>query len=122
MLSSRDFDPAVEPYLAEVTYISTLDELLPASDVISVHVPLSAKTRHMFGPVQFQVMKAGSYFLNTSRGSVFNEEALVQALKSGHIAGAGLDVFEQELKMHLELLKNMNVAPWEPSRSRRFSR
>lgn len=104
------FDAPTEPYLAQVVYVATLDELLATSDVVSVHVPLSAETRHMFGPTQFQAMKAGSYFLNTSRGPVVNEEALVQALNSGHIAGAGLDVFEHEPKVHPELLKNMNVA------------
>ncbi|KAF9325696.1 hypothetical protein BG006_010826 [Podila minutissima] len=104
------FDAATEPHLAQVVYIATLDELLATSDVVSVHVPLSAETRHMFGPAQFQAMKSGSYLLNTSRGPVVNEEALVQALESGHIAGAGLDVFEHEPKVHPELLKNMNVA------------
>ncbi|KAG0087546.1 hypothetical protein BGZ93_002308 [Podila epicladia] len=104
------FDAIAEPYLAQVVYLATLDELLTISDAVSVHVPLSAETRHMFGPAQFQAMKSGSYFLNTSRGPVVNEEALVQALNSGHIAGAGLDVFEHEPKVHPELLKNMNVA------------
>ncbi|KAF9411686.1 hypothetical protein BGZ94_001262 [Podila epigama] len=104
------FDPNTESYLAEAVYAPTLNDLLTVSDVVSVHVPLSAETRHMFGPAQFAAMKVGSYFLNTSRGPVVDEQALVNALASGHIAGAGLDVFEHEPKVHPELLKNMNVA------------
>ncbi|KAF9146333.1 hypothetical protein BGX30_001347 [Mortierella sp. GBA39] len=99
-----------DAYLKEVEYLPTLDALLTTSDVVSIHVPLSAETRHLIRAEQFQKMKSGAYFLNTSRGPVVDEEALVQALESGHIAGAGLDVFEHEPKVHPELLKNMNVA------------
>ncbi|KAF9934968.1 hypothetical protein FBU30_009390 [Linnemannia zychae] len=99
-----------EEYLKEVTYISTLDTLLSTSDVVSIHVPLSPETHHLIGASEFAKMKSGSYFLNTSRGPVVDEEALVQALESGHLAGAGLDVFENEPKVHPGLLKNMNVA------------
>ncbi|KAG0264205.1 hypothetical protein BG011_007239 [Mortierella polycephala] len=99
-----------EPYLQEATYFSSLDELLQVSDVVSIHVPLSAETRHLMGAEQFARMKAGAYLLNTSRGPVVDESALVEVLESGHIAGAGLDVFENEPKVHPELLKNMNVA------------
>ncbi|KAF8946287.1 hypothetical protein BGZ47_000894 [Haplosporangium gracile] len=104
------FNEDEEAYLKEVEYLSTLDALLTVSDVVSIHVPLSAETRHLIRAEQFSKMKAGSYFLNTSRGPVVDEEALVQALESRHIAGAGLDVFEHEPKVHPELLKNMNVA------------
>ncbi|KAF9113637.1 hypothetical protein BGX27_001112 [Mortierella sp. AM989] len=99
-----------EPYLKGITYVSTLDELLEASDVVSIHVPLSPETRHLFGEKQFAKMKKDSYVINTSRGPVVDEEALVKALESGHIAGAGLDVFENEPEVHPALLKNMNVA------------
>ncbi|KAF9340817.1 hypothetical protein BGZ91_000042 [Linnemannia elongata] len=104
------FNEKEEAYLKEVEYLPTLDALLTVSDVVSIHVPLSAETRHLIRAEQFQKMKSGAYFLNTSRGPVVDEEALVQALESGHIAGAGLDVFEHEPKVHPELLKNMNVA------------
>ncbi|KAK3844917.1 MAG: D-isomer specific 2-hydroxyacid dehydrogenase [Linnemannia gamsii] len=99
-----------EAFLTEATYLPTLDALLSTSDVVSIHVPLSPETRYLFRAGQFSIMKAGSYLLNTSRGPVVDEEALVQALASGHIAGAGLDVFEHEPKVHPELLKNMDVA------------
>ncbi|KAF9162519.1 hypothetical protein BGX21_004053 [Mortierella sp. AD011] len=99
-----------EPHLKETTYISSLDELLETSDVVSIHVPLSPETHHLFGEKQFAKMKRGSYVINTSRGPVVDEEALVNALESGHIAGAGLDVFENEPKVHPALLKSMNVA------------
>ncbi|KAG0212920.1 hypothetical protein BGX28_005382 [Mortierella sp. GBA30] len=99
-----------DAFLKDVVYAETLDELLAISDVVSIHVPLSAETRHLIGQEQFQKMKPGSYFLNTSRGPVVHEQDLVRALESGHIAGAGLDVFEFEPKVHPELLKNMNVA------------
>ncbi|KAI1291466.1 hypothetical protein EDD11_008919 [Mortierella claussenii] len=99
-----------EPYLKSVRYITSLEELLEISDVVSIHVPLSAETTHLFNKERFQRMKAGSYILNTSRGPVVDEQALVDALESGHIAGAGLDVFEKEPKVHPGLLKNMNVA------------
>ncbi|KAG0218659.1 hypothetical protein BGX33_006413 [Mortierella sp. NVP41] len=101
---------ASDESLKDVTYLSTLDDLLAVSDVVSIHVPLSSETRHLIRAEQFSKMKPGSYFLNTSRGPVVDEEALVQALASGHIAGAGLDVFEHEPKVHPELLKSMNVA------------
>ncbi|KAF9119864.1 hypothetical protein BGW39_011856 [Mortierella sp. 14UC] len=101
---------ADEAFLKDVTYLPTLDDLLSVSDVVSIHVPLSAETRYLIRAEQFSKMKPGSYFLNTSRGPVVHEDALVQALTSGHIAGAGLDVFENEPKVHPELLKNMNVA------------
>ncbi|KAF9438446.1 hypothetical protein BGZ76_007839 [Entomortierella beljakovae] len=99
-----------EPYLKGITYIPTLDSLLQISDVVSIHVPLSPETRHMFGKPQLERMKRDSYLINTSRGPVVDEEALVQALESGHLAGAGLDVFENEPKIHPSLLKNMNVS------------
>ncbi|KAI7822931.1 putative dehydrogenase [Gamsiella multidivaricata] len=97
-------------YLKEVVYLPTLDELLQISDVVSIHVPLSPETHHLFGAEQFAKMKTGAYVLNTARGPVIDEEALVQALESGKLAGAGLDVFEHEPKVHPKLLSNMNVS------------
>lgn len=73
-----------------------LDELLAQSDFISVHVPLMAETRHLFGEREFQKMKPGAFIINTSRGAVIDEAALIRALQEGWIAGAGLDVFEKE--------------------------
>lgn len=73
-----------------------LDVLLRESDFVSVHVPLTEKTYHMLGKEEFNLMKKTVYLINNSRGSVLDEKALYNALKEGRIAGAGLDVFEQE--------------------------
>jgi glyoxylate reductase len=75
------------------------DVLLQESDFISVHVPLTPETRHLFDSAAFKKMKRTAYLINTSRGPVINEGDLVQALKDGEIAGAGLDVYEFEPRM-----------------------
>eukprot|EP01087_Luapelamoeba_hula_P008211 TRINITY_DN2039_c0_g1_i1.p2 TRINITY_DN2039_c0_g1~~TRINITY_DN2039_c0_g1_i1.p2 ORF type:complete len:173 (-),score=29.20 TRINITY_DN2039_c0_g1_i1:83-601(-) len=90
------------------TYVS-LDELLRDSDFISIHTALTTETRHLIGAPQLAQMKKNAYLINTSRGAVVDESALVEALKSGHLAGAGLDVFEEEPKVHPELLQMRNV-------------
>lgn len=73
-----------------------LETLLACSDVVSVHCPLNDETRGLFNRRAFAQMKPGSIFLNTARGKLVVEADLVEALKSGHLRGAGLDVFEQE--------------------------
>jgi D-3-phosphoglycerate dehydrogenase len=73
-----------------------LDQLLASADVVTVHVPLDVETRGLMGPEAFARMKPGAFFVNASRGPVVDESALLQALGSGHLAGAGLDVFETE--------------------------
>jgi D-3-phosphoglycerate dehydrogenase len=73
-----------------------LDRLLPAADFVSVHTFLDEKTRHLIGEREFRLMKPTAFFINTCRGSVVDEQALIRALREGWIAGAGLDVFEQE--------------------------
>jgi glyoxylate reductase len=85
------------------------EELLKASDFISIHVPLTDRTRHLFGAQEFKRMKTGSFLINTARGPIVNEAALVEALKNGPIAGAGLDVFEDEPRINSGLLKLDNV-------------
>lgn len=72
------------------------EELLRTSDIVSLHVPLSKETRHMMGAAQFAMMKPTAYLVNTCRGPVVDEPAMVEALAGGVIAGAGLDVFDQE--------------------------
>lgn len=72
------------------------DELLRTSDVVSLHVRLSDATRHLIGAREFSLMRPGSLLVNTSRGAVVDTDALVAALHSGHLGGAGLDVYEQE--------------------------
>ena len=73
-----------------------LEPLLRQSDIVSLHVPLMPQTYHLIGTAQLAMMKQGSYLVNTSRGSVLDEKALVKALRSGHLAGAALDVYESE--------------------------
>lgn len=86
-----------------------LEELLALSDVVSLHVPLTSETRQFIGAREFALMKPGAIFLNTSRGSVVDEDALVAALQSGHLAGAGLDVFAKEPAVHPALPRMPNV-------------
>ena len=73
-----------------------LDELLRTSDLVTLHVPLTPRTRHMIGAAELGLMKPAAYLINTSRGPVVDEVALHRALADGVIAGAGLDVFDQE--------------------------
>jgi glyoxylate reductase len=84
--------------------------LLRESDFLSIHVPLSAKTRHLIGAKEFAMMKPGAILINTARGPIVDEAALLRALKSGRLAGAGLDVFEREPEVLPGLLKLKNVA------------
>ncbi len=92
----------------------SFDELLKRSDFISIHVPLTDRTRHLFGAREFKKMKSGSYLINTARGPIVNEVDLVDALKKGIIAGAGLDVFEDEPCINPELLKLENSVVLTP--------
>lgn len=87
----------------------TFEELLRTSDIISVHVPLSAKTTHLIGKKEIDMMKDNVIIINTARGPVIDESALVQGLESGKIWSAGLDVFEREPEIHPGLIKNENV-------------
>ncbi len=73
-----------------------MDTLLRESDVVSLHVALSAESHHLIGRKELELMKPGALLINVARGAVVNEAALVDALNSGHLAGAGLDVFEDE--------------------------
>jgi phosphoglycerate dehydrogenase-like enzyme len=75
---------------------SLLSELLRTSDIVSLHVPLLPSTRHMIGAKELKMMKPTAYLVNTCRGPVVDEVALIEALSNGTIAGAGLDVFDQE--------------------------
>ena len=73
-----------------------LDELLRESDVVSLHVRLSDESRHLIGAREFELMKPGALFINAGRGELVDTAALVDALQSEHLAGAALDVFDQE--------------------------
>jgi len=71
-------------------------ELIAQADVLTLHVPLTHETRSMFGAAEFAAMKPGAFFINTSRGPTYDLDALVDAVESGHLGGAGVDVFDPE--------------------------
>jgi glyoxylate reductase len=87
----------------------TLGQLLQQADFISMHVPLNESTFHLLGAAEFQQIKRGALLINTSRGPVIHEKALVEALSTGRLAGAGLDVYEHEPQVEKELLDMDNV-------------
>ncbi|NIS61885.1 MAG: hydroxyacid dehydrogenase [Proteobacteria bacterium] len=94
----KAFDILHDPEFAStytIEYMS-LDQLLCVSDIVSIHVPLNSGTRRLIGRNQIAQMKRSSYLINTSRGEVVDEEALIEALESNTIAGAALDVIENE--------------------------
>ena len=79
-----------------VHYVDSMDELFETSDVISIHVPLSSKTRHLVSSRQFELMKGSAVLINTARGPIIDETAMIHAIETGSIAGVGLDVYEDE--------------------------
>ncbi len=87
----------------------TLEELLQTADFVSLHMPLHETTRHMIGEEQLKMMKKSAFLINTARGAVVDEPALVRALRDGTIAGAGIDVFEDEANQKTELTRFENV-------------
>ena len=111
------YDPAlidgVSP-LPGVRILSSLDELLSSSQVVSLHVPLNKHTRNMLGVAQFAAMPQGAILVNTARGEVVDESALIAALKSGHLYAAGLDTMAVEplpLGSVLASLPNVVLTP-----------
>lgn len=90
-------------------YYETPEDVLRTSDVVSLHVPLLPETKHFLSAERLAMMKPSAYLINTSRGGVIDEKALVEALKKGIIKGAGLDVFESEPKLARGLSKLENV-------------
>ncbi len=103
-----DFEKSVD-----ATFVATPEELLPQADVVSVHVPLLPTTQHLMNAERLKLMKKDAYLVNTSRGPVIDEVALVEALKAGTIRGAALDVFENEpaLAQGLASLENVVLTP-----------
>jgi len=100
-------DPALLKEL-EAEFVS-LHDLLTRSDVVTIHVPYTPQTRHMIGEKELKLMKKGAYLINTSRGSIVNEEALLKALQSQRLGGAALDVYEVEPPTNWTLMKLPNV-------------
>ena len=93
------YDPYCPPWITReyrVRQVSSLEELASDSDFVSVHTPLNNQTRGLLGASFFAAMKPTAYIINTCRGPVIDEAALIAALQNGEIAGAGLDVFEEE--------------------------
>lgn len=91
-----------------VRYVSK-EELLKEADFVSLNLPYTPEVRHLIGAAELEMMKSSAYLINTARGAHVDEEALVEALKAGEIAGAAMDVYEHEPKIHPELLKLDNV-------------
>ena len=104
--------PESEEREAGITYVP-IEKLLRESDFVSLHSPLNAGTRHQIGAREFGLMKKTAFIINTARGAIIDEAALVRALARKQIAGAGLDVFEFEPKVAVALkkMKNAVLAP-----------
>jgi glyoxylate reductase len=103
----RRADPALEAEL-EAAFVP-LDELMATSDVVSLHCPLTPETHHLVDGRRLRLMKPTAFLVNTTRGPVVEEAALVEALREGVLAGAGLDVFEREPEVHAGLLELENA-------------
>jgi glyoxylate reductase len=109
---NRNRLPAEKEKALNAVYVS-LEELLRQSDFVSVHAPLTEQTQHMIGKEQFLMMKPTAYFIHTARGKVVDDKALVEALKEEKIAGAALDVYENEpaLTEGMAELENLMLLP-----------
>jgi D-3-phosphoglycerate dehydrogenase len=108
------FDPGVTSPIEGVRMVTNLDELLTACKMISMHAPYMPSTHHMISEKELAKMQKGSILVNVSRGGLIDEDALVKALESGHLDGAGLDVFEKEPLAEDSVLrhtKNLIVTP-----------
>ena len=108
------FDPLVTQPIPGVTMVTDLDELLKKCKFISLHAPYMPSTHHIIGKRELSLMPKGSILVNVSRGGLIDEDALVESLESGHLDGAGLDVFEAEplpLDSVLRRTKNLLISP-----------
>lgn len=105
---NRHRNPAAENELGAV-YCAQLEELLEQADIVSLHCPLTAQTRHLINSNTLSRMKRNAVLINTARGAVVEEAALINALQEGTIAAAGLDVFEFEPRVPVELCKLKNT-------------
>ena len=100
----RRVSPELEAELV-AEWVGELDELVATADVVSLHCPLTPETHHLIDARRLALMKPGAYLVNTTRGPVVDEAALTAALREGMIAGAGLDVFENEPAIHPGLIE-----------------
>ena len=106
--SPRRAPVAIEEQLGAAQHLP-VEELLAVADVVSIHCPLTPETRHLIDSERLELMRPEAYLVNTARGPIVDEAALVEALKRGAIAGAALDVFEHEPDVHPGLLELENV-------------
>jgi len=98
-----------EGELAGVQFVPELEALLPQVDILSLHCPLTPQTYHLLDRRRLSLLKRGAFLVNVARGEVVEEAALVELLAAGHLAGAGLDVYEHEPQVHPGLLPLANV-------------
>jgi glyoxylate reductase len=105
------YDPPIKEIIQKMKGVQyrQLDDLLKESDFVTLHSPLAKETHHLIGKKELDLMKPTAILINTSRGPVVDEKALVSALKKGKIAGAGLDVYEKEPRLYPGLAKLENV-------------
>ena len=117
-MHTRTHDAALAKELG-IEY-SSLDELLRQSDVVSVFASLTNETRHMIGARELKLMRSSAYLINIARGELVDEQALIEALQSARIAGAGLDVFESEpvIRSPLFNLENVVLTPHQAGLTR----
>lgn len=96
-----------------VVPVASVEELLASADIVSLHCPLTPETKHLINAEALRAMKPGSYLINTGRGPLVDEEALADALDSGHLVGAGLDVheFEPEINSRLRAMDSVVLLP-----------
>jgi len=100
------YDPLLESdqIPSGVTLVEKLEELLKSADIVSLHCPLTRETRNLIGQNELNIMKKTAWLINTARGEVVNEEALIDALKEGEIAAAGIDTFSKEPPEDIKVL------------------
>ena len=111
------WSPNLTPDRAEkegVTYVATKEELFKRSDIVSIHMVLSERTQRMITAADLALLKLTAFFINTSRGPLVDEAALIEVLQQKKIAGAGLDVFDEEplpLDHPIRKLTNITLSP-----------
>ncbi|MDR9498112.1 MAG: phosphoglycerate dehydrogenase [Hydrogenovibrio sp.] len=101
-MTVKYYDIETKLSLSNAEQVGTLEELLQTSDVVSLHVPETESTQNMMGAEQFQLMRPGAIFINAARGTVVDIDALAEAIESGHLSGAAIDVFPVEPKTNDE--------------------
>lgn len=95
------WDPYRRDWMVGVDRKTNLNELLGCADILTLHVPLTSETKHMIGHREIGLLPVGAFLVNTSRGAVIEEKALLEALENGHLAGAALDVMEGERSQNI---------------------